>query len=339
MRNDGRMSTRSGMGRRERDGRRRWRVTDVSAMVALDLVTAALCGYGVLRPPSPETPVVMNACFVAIALVLAAAVWTGTERQRRLLIPVNVVVHVLGTSVAVTQAATGEGAVSAAVSYVLLTLYVASFLPRALLRPHTVLVVVASGVSMYVSDAITAPLPTWLPVVTAVVVSGALFSSHVEEMRRLSVTDPLTGALNWAGMAQAMAREQAETARTGTQSSVVVIDLDGFKTVNDQRGHAAGDDLLVDLVRSWRTSLRPRDTIARRGGDEFVLLMPATSEAETDRAIERLRSGSPITWSFGIARLDAGGDPEAALRLADARMYECKQGVVPGSEASMPASA
>jgi diguanylate cyclase (GGDEF)-like protein len=123
----------------------------------------------------------------------------------------------------------------------------------------------------------------------------------------------------------AATREWALANRTRSPLSVAVIDLDNFKQVNDRAGHAAGDKLLAALGRQWRERIRPNDTLARHGGDEFVLLLPDTRPAGADAALKRLCSGhEPVSWSIGISEWIDGETLDAPLARADKQLYEAK---------------
>jgi diguanylate cyclase (GGDEF)-like protein len=102
---------------------------------------------------------------------------------------------------------------------------------------------------------------------------------------------------------------------------MVLLDLDGFKTINDQAGHAAGDRLLAELAERWKASLRSCDILGRHGGDEFVLLLPATTPAQAEVALDRLRASTPVAWSAGIASWEPDEGMEACLARADQRLY------------------
>jgi len=114
-----------------------------------------------------------------------------------------------------------------------------------------------------------------------------------------------------------------------------VLDVDGFKSVNDRHGHLAGDAALEQLGLVLRAGLRAADTAYRIGGDEFALLLPETTAAEARAVIERIaeslvdageRAGTPLRASFGVVVGDgAMTDAERLLREADAAMYEAKR--------------
>jgi diguanylate cyclase (GGDEF)-like protein len=119
----------------------------------------------------------------------------------------------------------------------------------------------------------------------------------------------------------------------------VLIDLDDFKAINDRDGHAAGDRLLAELAAAWHGVLRPADVLARHGGDEFALLLPATSEDGAARVVARLHAAHPAGWSAGLAAWPRDASLDAALAAADAKLYEIKRARSRGAAASAVAPA
>lgn len=105
---------------------------------------------------------------------------------------------------------------------------------------------------------------------------------------------------------------------------MVEIDLDGFKAYNDSNGHEAGDRLLESVARDWSGVLRRTDVLARTGGDEFVLVLPATTRPEAEVLMSRLRRANDVAWSAGIVEWLPGEPLPAALQHADEEMYRHK---------------
>jgi diguanylate cyclase (GGDEF)-like protein len=157
------------------------------------------------------------------------------------------------------------------------------------------------------------------------------------ELARQASHDPLTSLANRALFADRLTQAQARARRNGRALAVMFIDLDGFKTINDSLGHDAGDVLLVDVARRLGSLLRPADTLARFGGDEFVLLCEQLADARSvEPILRRMRDALaagftvherhvPLSASVGVVM--GNGDPENAselLRQADLAMYEAK---------------
>jgi len=150
----------------------------------------------------------------------------------------------------------------------------------------------------------------------------------------LSFTDPLTGLYNRRFADESLKRLIAE-ARRGRTFSIAAFDLDGFKRLNDSRGHSAGDDLLVDFARLLREGLRGADIPVRMGGDEFLILLPGTGLAQTILVVERLRAAVrharwgepdvPVTVSSGIAQWTEGQSTQDLLQSADRSLYIAKR--------------
>jgi diguanylate cyclase (GGDEF)-like protein len=143
-----------------------------------------------------------------------------------------------------------------------------------------------------------------------------------DRLKQLSFYDPLTGALNRRAYDEGAGLEPLG----GRFGTALMLDMDNLKTVNDTRGHAAGDELLRRLVETLRRCVRPLDRIYRWGGDEFLLLFPAALPEElVPRVREALRAVPDVEASVGAARFSGKEDLPAAIERADRAMYEEKQ--------------
>jgi diguanylate cyclase (GGDEF)-like protein len=156
------------------------------------------------------------------------------------------------------------------------------------------------------------------------IIATEVFARIKQRMDALASTDPLTGALNVRGVTEALARELARARRRKSAVSVIAIDLDGLRELNNSRGHRAGDGLLKAVTGHWRGEVRNIDMIGRTGGDEFVIVLPDTTEAEAKAVATRLSVTSPGDWSAGVAQAEPDDTVETLLERADKLMYEHK---------------
>lgn len=156
-----------------------------------------------------------------------------------------------------------------------------------------------------------------------------------QRLEALASIDPLTGASNRRFFLDQAAIEISRARRLGLPLSVVMLDIDFFKAVNDRHGHEAGDRVLVELARTIRATLRSGDIFARLGGEEFILMLPGQDLTEAAQMAERLRQrvetsdceGCPahITVSAGVTGLQGEGDRIGdLLRRADLALYQAK---------------
>ncbi len=160
------------------------------------------------------------------------------------------------------------------------------------------------------------------------------------QFRRMAETDALTGAANRRAFMQYL-ESQADLARRGSQPlSVIMVDLDHFKRINDTYGHGCGDRVLTGTVKAVQSCLRERDMLGRLGGEEFAVVLPGAQGEAAIRAAERIRtaiSGQvftddkgepiPVTASLGLAFAgddDAMETAESLLQMADEALYEAK---------------
>jgi len=159
------------------------------------------------------------------------------------------------------------------------------------------------------------------------------------ELEKLAATDPLTGVLNRRMLEQLAHSHIAHATRHGHALSVLLLDADRFKDINDAHGHDIGDMVLQSIVRVVQKQLRPGDLIGRLGGEEFVVILSETDAVEATQVAERLRGavsnleltegGEPLALSIsiGVATLgDHGPDFPELLRRADRAMYLAKRG-------------
>ncbi len=169
---------------------------------------------------------------------------------------------------------------------------------------------------------------------------GALrMATLVEESRWMATTDALTGLLNRRAFLESTIREVARAKRYNDKLSVVLLDVDHFKHINDKRGHAAGDMVLSAVGTLLNRALRTCDIVARWGGEEFVLVLPSTALEGAEQVAERVRemlesakikdgNGDliPVTASFGVATYTSGETLEQVVDRADRAMYLAKSG-------------
>ena len=156
-----------------------------------------------------------------------------------------------------------------------------------------------------------------------------------EKLRTQSLRDPLTGLYNRRYMEDALERYLGMAERTAGETAVIMIDLDQFKILNDEHGHAKGDAVLRDVAGQLVGALRPSDVVSRYGGEELLVILPSCSLDDALLRAEILRSrieglsethGAEVTASFGVASVpETSIGPADVIAMADAALYVAKQ--------------
>jgi diguanylate cyclase (GGDEF)-like protein len=226
--------------------------------------------------------------------------------------------------------------------YVWIALYAFYFFRLFQAAVQVTFVALAYGAVLHFKESVAAPTARWLITVGTVVVAGALIAllkRRVEVLvARLSDTartDALTGLLNRRGFDESFQLELERARRGSGRLSVILLDLDHFKVVNDRFGHGSGDEALERLGAVLVTTKRQIDTAARIGGEEFALLLPEADAYGAFSLCERVRtrvaeafSGErfPLTVSLGVASFPLDGATVAELlAAADEALYEAKR--------------
>ncbi|MGX5914002.1 GGDEF domain-containing protein [Aliidiomarina sp. Khilg15.8] len=159
-------------------------------------------------------------------------------------------------------------------------------------------------------------------------------ASAFEELERLSNTDKLTGLYNRLRLDELLSEQLALSQRSGSPFSVVLCDIDHFKKINDDYGHLVGDEVLIELSTLLQQHTRATDYVGRWGGEEFLIICPATTVEGAQKLIESLRlavadlrfsQDLTLTMSFGIAAAHSPGTIASILKTADTALYEAKR--------------
>ncbi len=306
----------------------------VWAAALLYVCRGLTCCATVAFPISARQPVQLDLAVGVLGLLMGTGLWLFARNPSALFMQLLMALSAVTVSVLVAHAHTIGGAMLAAFAYPWTAMYVAHFFSRRALIVQALLISVGFAVGL-----IVAGLPdmgiVWMVVTGTAWSTGLVLGNLSESLRQRADTDPLTGLLNRNGFLALAARERGIADRTHTSLTIAVLDLNGFKQINDRLGHAAGDRVLAELGREWQTRLRAGDILARHGGDEFVLLLPATSLREATEVLERLRGEElPVDWSVGISGWLPGENLDAALARADRSLYNVKQSRAPQEKAA-----
>jgi diguanylate cyclase (GGDEF)-like protein len=156
--------------------------------------------------------------------------------------------------------------------------------------------------------------------------------------KHLSETDEMTGLMNRRSFTEVIANEHIKSNRYNHAYSILMIDADGLKMINDEHGHEAGDKMITSLAKTLENCMRETDSLARHGGDEFIMLLPETSRSQAKDAAERIRKaventsfdmgGNLVkaTVSIGVSSYPEDADnAEDVLSKADSALYKSKR--------------
>ena len=287
------------------------------------LFVSAFLLVQVIWPPSIDTTRELDGILGGVILVLALVTFVRRrslgERWTVFVLLSGAVMLTLSTLLDVS----GEGQLVNGFFVLLIGVFAAYFV-----RGRTFLVILAVAVLGYVVGLLVNPqmdVVLFGVMVIAMVVAVSVTIAHqVERIRVLVRRDPLTGVLNRRGFDEEAERSRSLSDREGRETCLVVIDLDGFKSLNDRRGHAAGDAVLVDAAAAWSAALRRGDVLGRMGGDEFAIVLPRASAQDADALVARLHEVNTVSWSSGCVVWRDGEELADALSRADALMYEHK---------------
>jgi diguanylate cyclase (GGDEF)-like protein len=310
---------------------RRQSLRAAAAYGAVPAVLAAAYAIGTWGYPQRATMLLVSAAMVGFA----ALGWAGAGRIARTrwwiwIQLTGAVVNLAGSAALgiIDSGVAGPLGTFIPLSVVLLAIVV---------PPRAFLVTAGLGVVAYTSVLVLGDTPpAGYPLVHGLAFAcvaylclrhSAVLASLRRRLADSSRTDPLTGCLNRRGFDERVAAELADAERAGSPVTLVLLDLDHFKEVNDTHGHRAGDELLAWTGQELRADLRAHDVVGRQGGDEFAMLLPGTGTADAELVVERLRERLRVCSpaSLGSATYpDDGRDFAGLLLTADQRLYRDK---------------
>jgi diguanylate cyclase (GGDEF)-like protein len=301
------------------------------------LAGAGLGAISVALPPRAEG----SDAIILILIVVAAALGAVLVRSREAL-PDWLLGLAVGFGTILVTVATDQGGVSAGTAdnemlYVWICLLAFNFFTL----PHAIAQLVLVGgcyAVLLVGGPTGESVTRWVVSMTTLGVAGLLVyrlrSSRdrlVGELSERARNDGLTGLLNRAALEERAGLELARARRDDSPLSLIVLDVDGFKSLNDSRGHPAGDQVLRAIAEALRRATRQVDAIARLGGDEFGVLLPGAGTEDAVLIANRLRllaerwREAGTTLSAGVAESRGAEEFEDLWHAADAAMYEAKR--------------
>ena len=285
-------------------------------------IAAGLLAQTVLVPFSPTAPRGVGLALCVVAVALWATLTAAGDRVRAWHLHALLAVATALTTLALSVSTTPFGALVGAVSFLWIAIFSGVYHRTRVLARYLAGIAAGMAVGLWHADAPSGP-QSWAFLMVTFGGLALVLNRRVSALRREAMTDPLTGAFTRRAFERAAELDMARASRTGLPLTLVVIDLDDFKRVNDAHGHARGDEVLVGLTAEWQAAL-PRDVLlGRRGGDEFALLFPGRTLQEAEDEVRAL-SDALCGWSAGAAEWDGGRDLADLFAAADADLYASK---------------
>ncbi|UDY37633.1 GGDEF domain-containing protein [Dermatobacter hominis] len=294
------------------------------AMAALFAAGALLCIPTLAFHPWPEVRTAGVAFNFASAVATATVLYVGRHRVGSRVRAAVLVLGIFDVAFALYLGDGGPATALYSVLYVWIGVYLAlEFATRQIVGYLALSAASGAAALAFVCEpaaAVTIGTTTVVSTAAATVVVAML----ARRIKAMAAVDPLTGAANRRALADHISVLSARRHRRPV--AVIVLDLDGFKHVNDRFGHAAGDSLLVDAAACWSAMLRPGDLLARSGGDEFVVVLDGCDEDRAVLVANRLARATPgpVTASVGIACSDSCESLELLMAAADQAAYRSK---------------
>jgi diguanylate cyclase (GGDEF)-like protein len=277
-----------------------------------------------VRPPHPDSPVLLALAVGVSGIGLAAVLWWRATRLTDVEVHVALLLAAALVAALAAQSVTAVGVVALGPIIITICLYAGWFLALPAARAHAAATLALSSAGAWLARP-DGFLLFWVILVVTAGVLTEIQGRLADQLRHAATTDPLTGLVNRRAWEAASGRMLAHAVRSGEPLTVALLDLDGFKEVNDGSGHDAGDALLRELTARWRAQLRLSDLLGRYGGDEFVLCLPDTDAVGATEILARLEASHPFRWSAGTATAAAGDTLASMLARADVALYEQKR--------------
>jgi diguanylate cyclase (GGDEF)-like protein len=287
-------------------------------------LAGGLMGLVAANDPASNTAVLLTVAVIALTVSVVSLL-----ARRWFVYAATLVSSALGPPLIAIAIVAGRGGWASAVAAAIYA-FVAVHTSLVLRWRHAAVLLLWGTVTALVAARLIAPELPLLPMLASyLLICGTLAGVTtwlVQALQRQAATDPLTGLANRATFHTALEYACATVLRTDEPLSLIVLDLDGFKQVNDRRGHAAGDDLLIATSRAWFAELRARDVLARVGGDEFCVILPGADLDVAEEIARRLVQVMPVgtSCSAGTATWTPGIERSELISAADAAMYAAK---------------